>query len=301
MILINKQLRDSKIFVSNQIMKSKISVVHLVYVPFGVDLFKRFLDSYVKHPSGIEHELIIMFNGFDKEDELKQFLEIIDSLNLDYEVVLSKEKYDVSSYFFAAKNLNSEYLLFLNSYSMILADNWLHFFYSAMQKENVGVVGASGAGWRSDLKNFWEYNNSFGSVLKEIKSFIFIGLHFGKFVCPHVRTNSFFVRRDNFLLLKYNNILTAGSFKDSSADSKNKTLYFEHGNRNMTYQFIKMGLKTLVVDRYGNSYEPEDWMSSKTFWISNQENLLVHDNRTLMYENGDEKLRKELSYAAWGI
>lgn len=42
-------------------MQSKISVVHLVYVPFGTDLLQRFLDSYAAHSSGIEHQFVIMF------------------------------------------------------------------------------------------------------------------------------------------------------------------------------------------------------------------------------------------------
>jgi hypothetical protein len=280
-------------------MNREISVVHLVYVPFGVNLFQRFLDSYIGHEAGAQHKLVIMFNGVNEEDKLNPFLKIINSLGVNYETILSKEKWDISSYFFAAKNLDSEYLLFLNSYSRILADNWLHYYRSAMQKPNVGVVGATGAGWRSEFKNFLERNKN--SHVKNLKSIIFMGLHFNKFRGPHLRTNAFYVKRREFLSLKYDKPFLERPIMDLTMDSKARTVYFEHGNRNMTYQFAKKGLKALVIDKYGNSYEPKDWPSARTFWISDQENLLVHDNRTLKYENEDERVRKILSYEAWGI
>src|SRR5262245_8694576 len=99
-------------------MKSEISIVHLIHVPFGVSLFERFLGSYIEHRAGVDHKLVIMFNGVDGEDQIEPFLEIINSFGLDYDVILSKETWDISSYFFAARQLDSEYLLFLNSYSI---------------------------------------------------------------------------------------------------------------------------------------------------------------------------------------
>ncbi len=89
-------------------MKSEVSVVHLVYIPYGVELFERFLNSYVKRRAGIEHKLVILFNGFSREDELNPFLEVIDCFDLNYETILSDEKYDISSYFFAARNLGTD-------------------------------------------------------------------------------------------------------------------------------------------------------------------------------------------------
>jgi hypothetical protein len=280
-------------------MSGEISVVHLVYVPFGIDLFQRFLDSYIQHAAGAEHKLVIMFNGFDDEEKLNPFLATINSLGLSHDVLLSREKWDISSYFFAAKNLSSEYLLFLNSYSMILADDWLKFYSAALGEPNVGVVGATGAGWRSEFENYLERLG--GSRVKHLKSLLFMRLHFSKFHGPHLRTNAFFVRRRDFLSLTYDKPLLERPVTDRTVDSKNRTVYFEHGDRNMTYQLARRGLRALVIDRHGNSYEPREWPSAKTFWIADQENLLIHDNRTLKYQNGDEQLRRMLSYEAWGI
>jgi len=280
-------------------MKSEISVVHLIHVPFGVSLFERFLGSYIEHRAGVDHRLVIMFNGVDGEDQIEPFLEIINSFGLDYDVILSKETWDISSYFFAARQLDSEYLLFLNSYSIVLADDWLYFYSLAMRKPQVGIVGATGAGWRSEFENFLERNQSIRA--KNLKSLMFMRLHFNKFRGPHLRTNAFYVKRNQFLSLKYDKPLLERPLTDLALDSKARTVYFEHGNRNMTYQFAEKGLKSLVVDRFGKSYEPQDWLSSKTFWISAQENLLIHDNRTLKYENADEQLRRVFSYEAWGV
>ena len=272
--------------------------MHLVYVPLGAKLFQRFLDSYLKHPAGIEHKLVIMFNGFAEEKELSPFFEIINSLDLEYETILSAEKYDLGSYFSAARKLDSEYLLFLNSYSIILADDWLRFYYSAIRQPNVGVVGSSGGGWRSEFKRFRE--NAKYSFLENPKPFVFMRINFGKFRGKHLRTNAFMVKRELFLSLTYHKLSPAFLPNHSAKETKAKTLYFEHGNQSMTYQIAKKGLKAIIVDKYGNTHEPENWCQAKTFWISNQENLLIHDNQTLRYETGDEQVRKELSFWAWG-
>lgn len=282
-------------------MKSEISVVHLAYVPYGTELFEKFLHSYARHQAGIEHQLVILFNGFDRESEIEPFLKIIDAFGIDYETILSPEKYDISSYFYAAKNLDSEYLLFLNSFSVILADDWLRIYYAAMQKQpDVGVIGATGAGWRSEFRRYLR-RIKINTFAGEFKSLIFMWLNYRRFRGPHIRTTAFFIKRKVFLSLKYYELTLNFLSNHSEKDSKHRTLYFEHGNRNMTYQLTEMGLKTLVIDKYGKTYEPKDWMSAKTFWISEQENLLVHDNRTMTYQNGDKKVKEELSHWAWKI
>jgi hypothetical protein len=61
-----------------------------------------------------------------------------------------------------------------------------------------------------------------------------------------------------------------------------------------------MGLRVLVAGRNGRAYESSEWPASRTLWQGNQENLLVDDNQTRSYQEGDDDVRRALSGFAWG-
>ena len=69
----------------------------------------------------------------------------------------------------------------------------------------------------------------------------------------------------------------------------------------MTNYYLKKGLKVLVMDKYGKTYGPDEFKNSGTFWIGEQENLLVSDNQTRIYRDADIEYRKLLTKLAWGI
>lgn len=283
-------------------MNPDIAVVYLSYVPFGTDLLSSFLESYLKKVPGIDHRLVIIFNGVQTDEDLEPFEEVIKGFGVQYEKILCDEPFDISAYFYAARRLKSDYFLFLNTYSVILAHNWLRYYYSAIQLPSVGIVGATGSGWRSGFSQF--KNESSKSIFKNPRNFkaaLSKWLHFGRFKGPHLRTNAFFIRRNLFLSLTYHDLHFKVFVPNFRKESKLKTLYFEHGSKNMTYQVNERGMKAVVIDKYGNVYEKEDWMKAKTLWISEQENLLIQDNQTLKYELGSEDERKQLTYWAWGI
>ena len=43
---------------------SNIAVFHIVWQPFGLEVFRKFLASYRAHPAGQAHELVLLFKGF---------------------------------------------------------------------------------------------------------------------------------------------------------------------------------------------------------------------------------------------
>ena len=75
---------------------------------------------------------------------------------------------------------------------------------------------------------------------------------------------------------------------------------FECGRKSMTNQIKKIKLEPILVGKDGVSYSIDKWANSQTFWISNQENLLVSDNQTAIYQNANELYRQHLSRLAWG-
>ena len=67
----------------------------------------------------------------------------------------------------------------------------------------------------------------------------------------------------------------------------------------MTNQILQRGLKCLVVDKDGVSWDKDEWYSSKTFWCGNQEGLLISDNQTIKYAQANQELKGYLQFDAW--
>jgi hypothetical protein len=111
---------------------------------------------------------------------------------------------------------------------------------------------------------------------------------FPTFPNVHLRTNGFLLARENFLRMRPRMIRT-----------KLDAWLFESGRNSMTQQMLRRGLEVLVVGRNGSVYAPDEWGQSVTFWQHKQENLLIQDNRTAAYEQGNEEFRAKRVACAW--
>ena len=89
--------------------------------------------------------------------------------------------------------------------------------------------------------------------------------------------------------------------KCPSMRSKRDAYRFESGKNGLTMQIVREGKRVLVVGKDGMAYEQNAWHESKTFWQSEQENLLVADNQTRDYAEGSSSRRRYLRLTAWGI
>ena len=283
-----------------------LSLVYLSYIPFGTEYLTAFLNSYTVKNAGIEHRLVILFNGHQSEEEIRPFLKILSRSDVEFEYKLSPHKFDIASYFYAAANLSTDYVAFVNTYSLILHDNWLLYLYQNLTKTGVGCVSATGSWsdyphndeYRSIIKDFKGFNFS----VNKIKKAIFFRFNFFPFVKPHLRTNAFMIKRTIFITLKFGLVkpILFNWFTNYSG-TKLKSLCFEHGNNSLTNQIIDMKLKPLLVDKKGAGYEISEWRNAATFWTADQQNLLVSDNQTMKYELADNERKQALEYAAWGI
>ena len=276
-----------------------IYVVHLIWVPYGIELFKNFITSYAKCDSGYEHELILLFNGVNTREETLPYLSLIDTYNISYRTLIHFGlSQDLESYFWAADQLDSEYVFFLNSYVEFLAAGWLKVFIQFVSND-VGIIGASGS-WQSYHRSVfynrtwkWERNKGVSGNVKKYKTLLKARFWWSRFFFdfpnPHVRTNAFFIKRELFLSLDHKPL-------------KNKFMAYvlESGKKSITNQVLKKGLKALIVDRRGNAYSSEQWAESDIFWRNGQENLLIADNQTRMYETADNQYKRTLTYLAWG-
>ena len=122
----------------------KVGVIYLARSADGnIDGFTPFVESYRRHPAGIDHELIIVRKGLEGMSgsiaALEMLLENIPHRSID----VSDEGYDIQAYLKVAPRLEHERLCFLNTYSEIKTDDWLKKLDSQLDREGVGIVGAT--------------------------------------------------------------------------------------------------------------------------------------------------------------
>jgi hypothetical protein len=297
-------------------------VIYLYRFAEGTTPVRTFLDSYRAHPAGLDHDLHIILKGFPNQQARDAARASFGALAINT-MEVDDSGYDIGSYIAAAKSAANRKLLFLNTFSEILADNWLGYFDAAMSRPGVGLVGATGS-WQSISSGYeaalWRVlhrpihylNQYFGTaasgldksagangagaadirrLLRRIGRISLYPLRlcqFARYPNPHIRTNAFMIERELFL-----------SLRTAPLKTKIDVYKFESGRRSMTKQIMARGLQPVVVDRSGKAYNIPEWKSSSTFWIDLQANLLIGDNQTSSYAKASAQRRKVLKNYAW--
>ncbi len=106
-------------------------VVYLYRFVEGATPVRTFLNSYRAHPAGLEHDLHVILKGFPDRQALAAARALFGSLPINT-IEVDDTGYDIGSYVAAAKSVANRKLLFLNTFSEILADNWLAHFDRAL-------------------------------------------------------------------------------------------------------------------------------------------------------------------------
>jgi len=114
----------------------RVALVHLVRKQNPPEAFARFWKSYVDHPPGMDHDLIIVWKNFIGVDHPN----VPGEVNVRHFVV-SDQGCDIDIYFKVSKMFDYDAFVFLNSWSEIIKDGWLKTMHNAMRDE-VGLVGA---------------------------------------------------------------------------------------------------------------------------------------------------------------
>ncbi len=299
-------------------------VVHLVRHGTPLGSFERFLASYRLHDAGLEHRLVLLCKGFPGDDALGPVLERLDGLRAE-RLDVADDGYDLTAYKRAAERLDAPVVCFLNSYSTILADNWLASLAGALTP-GVGIAGATGS-WNSvhssalyllglpgayrdvfpdrawhrtqSLRLFADISDASASAgamsrppLRYLRTSYDLGRSlalFRPFPTGHVRTNAFVIATETMRRLRFRPLR-----------NKMRTWQLESGRGSITEQIVSGGLEAVVVGRDGRCYRPSEWADSDILWQAEQGDLLVADNQTERYRLGDLDLRILLSKASWG-
>jgi len=227
-------------------------------------LFAAFLKSLRRYPAGMPYRPVVIQKGYAPGfiHPLTSSWPTPDGCTPEI-VEVPYKGFDLDAYRKAAQAIDSPMLLFFNSYSRILAADWLNKLYSAAKSLGPGaVVGATGS---------WE-------ALGEHTTFPNVA----------IRTNAFMIERDRFLSFTH------------PFDTKRDTNLFEAGPDSMTKNIRASGGRVAIVDRDGRVIEPEDWPEAGVFRSGNQEKLLVADNRTMDYQCVSLRRRMRRARLAFG-
>mgnify|MGYP001794187339 CR=1 FL=1 len=244
-------------------MGSSIAVVHLVRKSNSMEPFRNFLSSYKAHNEPLDHNLVLIFKDFDEEEKAPylDFLADTEFVSHDFP---GDGGLDLGPYFDVCRKLDYEYFCFLNSFSEIQCDNWLSHLYNCLHNSHdAGIVGATGS---------WEST----------------GAADPPFPNPHIRTNGFIIRAEVMRKINFIEVKT-----------KDDARHMESGQKSITRQIQAMGKQPYVVDRNGTCWAVENWPDSATFRSGDQKALLISDNRTRAFDEGDGWTQEYLSDLAW--
>lgn len=278
-----------------------ITVIYIMWLPMGQVRFSPFLQSYLQHPAGLPHDLVIVFKGESKEPNLIDNIKAqLAQYQVAYIALYHNEGFDIDTYRFAAQQVNSPYCVFMNTRSVILADNWLQKLAAPFSDNKTGLVSATGS-YQSLYSTVFAQNSLKPELAKGLahnvrkyklllKTFFYWRFLFKPFPNPHVRTNAFMMRRTDFLNVQLKLLAT-----------KFDAYQLESGKQSLTNQVLAMGLEVFLVDRHGNQFTTPNWASANVFWQGQQQNLLVADNQTELYEQATETEKKSMTKLAWGI
>lgn len=250
--------------------------------------FRSFLASYLENPAGIGHDLLIVYKGFYRKSNIAPYEKLLK--NIPHEnLMVADFGFDLRPYFIAVQQHNSKYFCFLNSFSVILDKDWLNKLYRHISRPGVGLVGATGS-WGS-IRPSREVKHELPWYRKLARKWMgpYFGIYFDHFPNYHIRTNGFMIARDNMLKIRYGIILT-----------KMHAWILESGKASITKQIEHIGLKPVVVDTDGRSYDKHEWAVSNTFWRGRQANLLISDNQTRKYNTSTLEWKRKLEFFAWG-
>ena len=241
-----------------------ICVVYLLREPQAV---APFFESYESHPAGMKHHLLVLDKGQRATVALKpEWLA----------ASMSDRGMGLRAFALACRKFarNFDYLCCLNSWSVIQSDDWLAKLYAGIQTPGAGIAGATGS-WESFHTNepSWLKRHLFAPAPNY-----------------HVRTTGFIMRTD----------LMRRVWPRFSITKKIEYLS-ELGKRGVTQKIMRLGWQPYVIGANGMVYPKEQWPASNTFRSGNQENLLISDNQTGIYQKAGTELQQWLTNRTFGL
>ena len=124
--------------------QATIGVAYLAWHALGPASFQRFADSYRRQPAGCAHDLIVIYAGFNQRQKLNEAVSIFQDIpHIALEMPAVRQ--DIGYYLETMQRVPHDYLCFLNTYTELIAANWLAGLRTHVMRDNVGIAGATGS------------------------------------------------------------------------------------------------------------------------------------------------------------
>lgn len=272
-----------------------ISIVYLFWVPYGINYAYKFLDSYIN--SG-ENEVLFFFiiKGEINNEDFKKIQEYCALCNINpIFFQIKNEGLDIDSYFEILDLINTKYVMFFNTTSVILVKNWLSLFINNfLINDNIGIIGATGSLASnlsitiSKLKKIRLKFNNLREIGRLIIGIVKYRIDFNLYPNFHIRTNAFMIETN---LLK--------AYPNKTFKTKYNAHKFEHGKNSLTNFILNKGKLAYVVDKNMNLFDSSNINQSQNFWKGNQKDLIIDDKQTLIYQNSSQNNKIALENLIW--
>lgn len=107
----------------------------------------RFVESYVKNPPGIEHNMVVVCNGKDAGEEESRLFSPIKNVSF---MTHDNTGYDIGAYQKASRASQADMIVFFGSSSYVQGNGWLYRMAEVFKKDPKIQYGSMGN--RGDLK-----------------------------------------------------------------------------------------------------------------------------------------------------
>jgi len=184
-----------------------------------------------------------------------------------------------------AQNYPSFTILFLNSHSYPISNNWLKKMLFHYKKKTLIATTASCESFLTSLKlkKFYKVFSYFYRLTKYKKKF-------NPFPNPHIRTTGFLIKGSDFLTF----------VKNIKFKTKEDAWSVESGINGMTNFFIKKKFNIYIVNSDGKKFARKDWKLSETYNYLKQSKSIISDKHTRKYLKLSNNRRLIASYNSWG-
>lgn len=267
--------------------KFKYCVVYLAYEPYKIDNIKKFIKKYKYYNSGQKHKLVICFKKFSSKNNILAWKKVLKGINCNTFIDSHEiDDYDFGSYRRIARKFKNNIILFLNSYSYPIVNDWLKLITKHYNESTLVGCTASYASLSSSF--FTQYYKI--NILKRMKYGLINLFRFPFFSNPHIRSNAFLIKGLDFLSLKFPDFIKY----------KIQTNMIESGWFGMTRQLKKRRFKIILAGSNGIGFSESNWRNSEAFSFKNQKNLIISDNRTRIYKNLSLNDKRRETKFHWG-
>ncbi len=266
----------------------KFLVVYLISIYDDRNNLKNFIKHYKFFKSGYEHDLLICFKDFDKNDPIFSIKELDNLDFIKYEDHNIYNDYDWGSYSRISNRYSDRIIFFMNCHSYPIVNNWLKEF--VLNYDDNFILGPAGS-YESITSNWFKGNVS-NSFLYSILYGCLNLINFPLYPNPHLRSNCFMISAKNFKKLILNQ-----KFKYK----KLGTWLNESGRNGMTKQSKKLKFNIYVINSDSKKFEINNWIDSQTYALGNQDKLIISDKFSRIYKNASFVEKKKITKNIWGI